>query len=458
MKTKISVFFCVWILASWTRADVKQTYTQYCTVCHGAKGQGGLGASFIDNEWKYGSSDEELAGIIKNGMPQLGMQAFGHTLSDEQIQALVVYIRELNTAANKPKAPEIKAGISHTQHQKYRRDVVLHNDQKMWGISFLPEGRKIITEIDGPVKIIEADGTLGPAIQGTPAVVRKGQGGMLDVAVHPDYESNGWIYLAFAEGNQNQSMTSVVRGRVKQNIWVDQELIFKAKEKFYRGSSHHFGTRIIFQDGYVFFSIGDRGASDQAQDLNRPTGKIHRVHEDGRIPEDNPFVTNSDTPSIWSYGHRNPQALVLRPGSQEIWSTEHGPRGGDELNLIRKGLNYGWPEVTFGIHYNGKPITAHTQLPGMEAPVMHWTPSIATCGMAFVDGEHYPGWAGDLLVGGLKAQVIERLRIGQHGIVEREVIMKDQGRIRDIKSSPDGMIYVILESTGSQLVRLVPVS
>jgi aldose sugar dehydrogenase len=439
------------------RANVNNLYTQHCAVCHGEKGEGGLGGSLVDGMWQYGEADEDLSRVIHDGLPNMGMQAFGPLLNDKEIRSLVVYLRELETNALGNQKPGQVDGVYQTQHQKYRVEEVVNNDRKMWGVSFLLAGRMLVTEIDGALRVVEADGTLRPPVNGTPEIARQGQGGMLDVAVHPDYANNGWIYLAFAEGEKSSAFTTIVRGRLRENQWVDQETIFRADEKFRSGAGVHFGCRIVFKDGYVFFAIGDRGRDAQAQDLNRPNGKIHRLFEDGTLPADNPFVGKSDMPSIWSYGHRNPQALAFRPGTDELWSTEHGPRGGDELNRIRPGLNYGWPTVTFGMNYNGTPITDKTSLPGLEPPIWHWTPSIATCGMAFPNGNRYPGWQGDLLAGGLRAQVIERLRIGPDGIAEREVVMKDLGRVRDVKSGPDGYIYVILESSGSKLVRLLPI-
>lgn len=450
------LFISVLFWSTWTSANVKKLYTQHCQVCHGDKGQGGLGSSLVDRVWVHGETDEEQAAIIANGLPELGMQGFGDILTEKEIRSLVIYMQELELRADPAKAPPMQAGTFRTQHQTFRVEELLKNPERMWGVSFLPDGRKIVSEFDGPVRILEADGTLQPPLEGTPHSVRRGQGGMLDVAVHPHYEENGWIYLAYADGVSTSCITSVVRGRIRGNRWVDTEIIFQADEKYRSGSGVHFGSRIVFHDGYVFFAIGDRGAQNLAQDLNRPNGKIFRLHDDGRIPTDNPFVGKSSLPAIWSMGHRNPQALAFRPGTDELWSTEHGPRGGDELNRIFPGRNYGWPTVTYGMNYNGTPITEYTSLPGMEDPVWHWTPSIATCGMAFADSAIYPGWQGDLLVGGLKAQLIERLRITPEGIVEREVILKDQGRVRDIKTGPDGFLYVILEGKGSRLVRLVP--
>jgi glucose/arabinose dehydrogenase len=241
---------------------------------------------------------------------------------------------------------------------------------------------------------------------------------------------------------------------------VDQEDIFRVPGKFHTSSAVHFGTRFVFQDGYLFFSIGDRGRMHMAQDVTKPNGKIHRIHDDGRIPPDNPFVDQTDAyPSLWSLGNRNPQGLALHPVTGELWETEHGPRGGDEVNLIRRGLNYGWPEITYGMNYNGTPITAETAREGLEQPALHWTPSIAVCGIDFYTGDQFPSWQNHLLVGGLASQELHRLVLDGDRVIEDEVILSDMGRVRDVATGPDGSIYVAINSNSSEtsiLYRLVP--
>jgi glucose/arabinose dehydrogenase len=433
-------------------------YAQHCATCHGDKGQGGLGGSLIDGIWKRGGQDDNLAAAIRDGIPDMGMIAYAGTLDERQIRALVIYTRELENQALRQRPAAAQDGIHRSLHHSFRLETVARSTGLMWGLAFLPDGRFLVTEIDGPLRILNADGSQQSTVQNTPAIVRHGQGGMLDVALHPDYASNGWVYLAFAQGEGRDAMTSVVRGRIRDNVWSDEEVLFRAKPEHRRNAGVHFGTRLAFRDGFLYFSIGDRGADQQAQSLERPNGKIHRIHDEGRIPADNPFLGKTGYESIWSYGHRNPQALAFRPGSAELWSTEHGPRGGDELNHILPGRNYGWPTVTHGMNYNGTPITEHTSRPGLEDPVWHWTPSIAVCGMAFLDSELFPGWKGDLFVGGLRAEVIERLRIGPDGLTEREVVLQGQGRVRDVRAGPDRRLYALLEGNGSRIVRLNPVS
>jgi len=269
---------------------------------------------------------------------------------------------------------------------------------------------------------------------------------MMEVAFHPDYETNGWIYLGYTAGiSGKRGLTTIVRGRIKDNRWQDQEMLFRADDEHFTERAVHFGTRIVFRDGYLWFSIGDRGAMEQAQDTATPNGNIHRLHDDGRIPSDNPFADGkSGLPTIWSWGHRNPQGLAFHPASGELWSAEHGPRGGDELNLIQKGGNYGWPVVTYGINYNGAPITEHISKPGMIDPVRQWTPSISVCPIAFYTGEDFPNWKNQLFVGGLRSEELWRINLKDGKIVDEEIVLKGIGRIRDISMGHDGLMYLVL--------------
>lgn len=282
----------------------------------------------------------------------------------------------------------------------------------------------------------------------------------MEVALHPRYAENGWVYLAFAEGEIHeervQAMTALVRGRIRDGEWVDEEEIWRADRRFYSSSGVHFGSRIAFdRDGYLFFVVGERGGWHEAQDLARPNGKIYRLHDDGRVPDDNPFVGRADAiPGIWSYGHRNPQGLAFDTRTGDLWSTEHGPRGGDEFNRIVRGANYGWPVISYGINYDGTPFTALTEQEGMESPVYHWTPSIAVCGLAYYDGAAFPRWRGDFFTGALAQQEMRRLRV-EGRVVEDEVILKNAGRVRDVRAGPDGLLYVVLNDP-HRVIRLRP--
>jgi len=325
-----------------------------------------------------------------------------------------------------------------------------------WGVAFLPNGNVLITEREGPVRIVE-DGILREdPIANAPEVVVRNQGGMLDVTLHPNYEDNGWIYLSFAKpGPANGTVTSLERMRLEGYEFVDREEIYTGNEFTERG--HHFGGRIAFDDdGYLYFTIGDRGEQDKSQDLTLSNGNVFRLNDDGSIPEDNPFVGQDGLDEIYSYGHRNIQGMAVHPETGEIWTNEHGARGGDELNNPKAGNNYGWPEITHGVNYDGSPITPDTAKAGMEQPVLHWTPSIAPSGMAFVTGDRYPNWTGDILNGALKFQLISRIEIEDGEYAHEERILEGIGRIRDVEMGPDGYIYFTNETEGT-LSRIVPV-
>lgn len=333
-----------------------------------------------------------------------------------------------------------------------------------WGMAALPNGAMLITERTGALRLLGADGKLHPdPINNTPSVAAGGQGGLLDVAIHPNYQNNGWIYLSFssakARGEPGRGAnTALVRGKIINHEFVEQELIYKALPNYSGG--RHFGSRIAFDsNNHVYFSVGDRGNRDKTQTLENPLGKIFRLHDDGRIPDDNPFTnTLNALPAVWSWGHRNPQGLEFHPQTKALWSHEHGPRGGDELNRIIHGQNYGWPTVTYGVNYSGTKITDEVSRADMVSPVTYWVPSIAPSGMAFVAGDTYAGWKNNLLVGSLKFQQLHRLEFNTSGeVTNREILLDGIGRVRAIEQAADGLIYVAIES-GGKIIRLRPAS
>jgi glucose/arabinose dehydrogenase len=447
-----------------------ELYEQNCANCHGDHAEGGMGGSLLDDTWRIGGDDASIARVIREGLVDLGMPAYSNTLSDADVRSLVVFTREKRLQAAQGevlKRTQPRDGVFESALHRFRMETLLEGDGVFWSLAFLPDGSYLLARREGGLHHVR-DGQLGEPIAGTPPVWVFGQGGLMQVALHPGYEKNGWVYLGIAEqrgteNNKPAGMTAVVRGRLRDGRWVDEEDIFRAPAKFHRSAGVHFGTKFVLHDGFLFFSIGERGTQDHAQDLTRPNGKIHRLHDDGRVPQDNPFVGTADAiESIWSYGHRNPQGLVRHPVTGALWSTEHGPRGGDELNLIRKGANYGWPVITYGMNYDGRPITGQTHAAGMEQPVVHWTPSIAASGLAVCVGDRFPRWRNDLLAGGLASEELHRLRVKDGQVVDQEIVVKNQGRIRDVVCGPDGLVYLALnfrEGRGaekSRLVRLVP--
>ena len=330
-----------------------------------------------------------------------------------------------------------------------------------WGMAFLPNQNLIVSDKNGNLWQVDYNKKKKTQIVGVPNVRNKGQGGLLDVQVHPDFINNHYIYLGFTsylKRRKNKTFTSIVRARLKNNSLIDQKIIYKADDIYYSGVTVHYGTRIVFdKEGYLYFSIGDRGRRDQAQLLDYPNGKIHRLHDDGSIPTNNPFIQEKNAiKSIWTYGNRNPQGLARHPVSSIIFETEHGPKGGDELNILSSGNNYGWPEITYGKNYSGTTITKYTHKKGMEQPVIHWTPSIAVCGIDFYDGELFKNWENNLLVSSLKFENLYRLEIKDNKVTEQEIVYRAGSRIRDVETGPEGFIYLALEDPG-RIVRFIPI-
>lgn len=330
-----------------------------------------------------------------------------------------------------------------------------------WAIAFLPDARILVTERSGTLRIVSAKGDLGEPIKGVPEVDARGQGGLLDVALHPDFASNRLIYLSFSEPGEGGNSTAVARGTLSEDGagLTGVKVIFSQKPKVQ--STNHFGSRLVF-DGKrrLFITLGDRLADKfrkQAQDLNSHVGKVIRVNEDGSVPEDNPFVkTDGALPEIWSYGHRNAQAAALNPKTGVLWEIEHGPRGGDEINIPEAGKNYGWPVVSYGVNYSGTPVgSGKSQMEGMEDPIYQWTPVIAPSGMMFYDGKEFPEWSGNLFVGGLRATSLVRLEIEGQMVTHEERLLTDLGlRIRDVAQGPDGAIYVATDEENGQILRI----
>ena len=351
--------------------------------------------------------------------------------------------------------------IEKTEKETFKIETFIDGFDVPWGMAFLPNKNLIVSDRNGSLWLVDYKSKTKTQIIGVPEVRYKGQGGLLDVQVHPDFINNNFIYIGFTsnlKSKKNRTFTSIVRFNLVNNNLIDQKIIYKADDIFYSSSSIHYGTRIVFDKvGYLYFSIGDRGKRDQAQLLNYPNGKIHRLHDDGSIPKNNPFIQEKNAiKSIWTYGNRNPQGLAIHPVSTIIFETEHGPRGGDELNILSSGKNYGWPEITYGKNYSGTTITKYTHKEGMEQPVIHWTPSIAVCGIDFYDGEVFKNWKNDLLVSSLKFENLYRLEIKDNKVIEQEIIYRAGSRIRDVETGPEGFIYLALEDPG-RIVRFIPI-
>ncbi len=345
--------------------------------------------------------------------------------------------------------------VSIPEKLPFSPELIIDKIEIPWGMAFLPDGSILITEKSG--ELIQFKNGKRTTISNVPKVYNRGQGGLLDIELHPDYVENGWIYISYSssDGDGDGGNTALIRAKLNNGALVDNELLYKAGPNTTKGQ--HFGSRIQFDnEGYLYFSIGDRGDHNiNPQDISKDGGKIYRLFDDGRIPGDNPFVSTSGAKTaIYSYGHRNPQGLVVHPQTGALWDNEHGPRGGDEINIVKKGANYGWPVVTYGIDYSGAIISDKTEMEGMEQPVHYWVPSIGPSGMAFITSDKYGDYKGSLLVGSLSFQYLELLKMDGTKVTKREKWMADMGRVRNVKQGPDGLIYVAVEGKG--IYKLVP--
>jgi aldose sugar dehydrogenase len=452
-----------------SRTNIPKLYQEACAKCHGGQGEGGGGGTrtLLTKDLYDQKHDKPFYDAIAKGVPDMGMEAYGETLTPGEMWGLVVYIRELQTDWMRQQTgsrnEENKVYTSGGERYKIER-LITSGLRTPWAIDWLPDGRMLITNRPGDLAIANNQRVIA-TVEGIPKATEIGQGGLMDVTVHPNYKSNGWIYLSYTEpdgDNMRRGMTKIVRGKLSGNRWVTQQTIWEAPRESYNGSGVHFGNRIVFDGkGHIFFSVGERGAQALAQDLTKANGKVYRVNEDGSIPKDNPFVDDESKskgylPSIWSYGHRNPQGLAFdRDGN--LWDTEHGPRGGDELNRVVKGANYGWPVVSFSIEYNGAPRSTPWPASGekFKMPTYRWIKSIGACGMDTGRGDAFPKWRGDLFAGGLSGANVDRIRVAGDRLVERDEILHGMGRVREVAVSPKGEIYVALNGP-DHILRIVP--
>ena len=366
------------------------------------------------------------------------------------LSILMFLVLHLSCAQDNPPFIETPTEINYTY------ETIVDGIDIPWGLDFISENDLLVTEKSGILYRV-VDGQKTP-VTGIPEIYIRGQGGLLDIALHPDFNSNSIIYMTLSssiEGDEKGGNTALYSAQLKGNKLENVKLLYKATPNTKKGQ--HWGSRIVFdQDGHLFFSIGDRGNRDvNPQDITRDGGKIYRLNLDGSIPKDNPFVdTNNAKKAIYSYCHRNPQGMVMNPKTGEVWEHEHGPQGGDEINIIKSGVNFGWPTITYGINYSGTQITDKTELPDMAQPFYYWVPSIAPSGMAFSSSGVYKDWEGDLFVGSLKFEYLERLVIKQNKVIKREKVLDKIGRVREVVESPEGYLYLGVEGKG--VLKIVP--
>jgi aldose sugar dehydrogenase len=355
-------------------------------------------------------------------------------------------------ATSSPPSAEDRARVAH------RVVTVVEGLEHPWGLAFLPDGEgMLVTERPGRLRLVRQGQLVAEPIAGVPAVRASGQGGLLDVTLHPDFARNRLVYLSYSKPGDRGATTAVARGRLDGVALVGVEDIFVADA--WASGGQHFGSRLVFDGaGHLYITVGDRGDGQRAQNLRDHAGTTLRLHDDGRVPQDNPFVGRTDArPEIYTFGNRNAQGMVLHPATGEVWLNEHGPRGGDEINRVVAGRNYGWPEFSFGNHYTGRRIPDPTADAGLELPLLHWTPSIAPSGMAVYTGDVFPQWRGDVFVGALAGQHLRRVRFDGTRVVEQEELLRDRRhRIRDVRNGPDGLIYLLVDDSRAPLLRLEP--
>jgi glucose/arabinose dehydrogenase len=471
-------------------------YKESCSVCHGEQLEGAAQGTPLVGELRHGDSVAELTKSIADGFAAAGMPAWSATLNETEVKRLAIFIAEQRsklayTDFKIAAPPAVPGGVIRTAQHAFRIETVVAGlDRLPYSIAPLPDGRILLTEKARGLSIVSAKGEQSALIRGTPQVYDDGfqvpgilmvygSGYLMDVAPHPDYANNGWIYLHLTDrcrdcnaatraSGRPASMNKVVRGRIEDGAWVDQQTIWQTDAENYTSMPDMAaGGRLAFDDaGHVFFSVGIKGGSEFAgvQDLSLPYGKIHRVKDDGTVPADNPFSGAPNAlETIWTYGHRSPQGLEFDATTGQLWGTEMGQRGGDEVNLLVRGRNYGWPLVSKGLKYDGTPVDygkelgIELDLNAIEQPVVDLTPSPAVSSFVVYAGGAFPNWRGNLLVGTLKATELYRMAVEGDRVVGTETLLAGLGRIRDIEVGADGTVYLLLEhASEARVLRLVP--
>ncbi|MEA3300112.1 MAG: PQQ-dependent sugar dehydrogenase [Pseudomonadota bacterium] len=448
-------------------------YARHCAACHGADGGGGQGASLIDAEWRQGGDPEAIASSIARGFPDQGMPGFAPLLSDAEIHALAAHVVNLHPGGGEavirnPLAvpgPGFPEGRVRSAVHDFRVETVAELTPS-YGLASLPDGQLLVTEISGALRVI-ANGKLVEApVAGTPGgTPRAGfRRQLLDVAIHPDYRRNGWIYLGAVDAGADEGIDVLTlhRGRLREGRWVDDQVLLRldsigagAKIAFDADNHLYLSSPIMSQPPVSDPDFGHpRAASSQAQDLASPHGKILRLNDDGTVPEDNPFVGRQGAnPYVWSLGHRAPLGIAF-DASGNLWATENGPRGGDELNRILPGKNYGWPLISWGHRYDDQPASLPTAMAGLELPVLSWVPSIAPSAITLYRGDAFPRWRGNLLMGTLRPRDLYRLVLDGTEVVLSERLLRNGDRVRDLEVDAEGMVYLLTDD--GKVLRLVP--
>lgn len=435
----------------------EENYANYCAGCHGEKMD-----AFTDRRWKHGNKLPDLIKAIKMGYPDEGMPAFRKTFTDAEITQLSEYILKgiKNVEAYDFDSAPV-SDVFKSDNLTVKLEPVATGINVPWSIAFLQGNALLVTNRDGELYYVKD--TKKVAVNGVPKVLAEGQGGLMDVVLHPEFKKNSLLYISYSKpktvDGKILATTAVMRATLDGYNLKDQKIIFEALP--YSSTRHHYGSRLVFDaGGYLFISVGERGNEKQNPQTieNNQLGKIHRINDDGTIPKDNPFKDKTAKPTtLYTYGNRNPQGMAINPTTGALWANEHGPRGGDEINIVKPGSNYGWPIASYGINYDGNIITNKTTMQGVQEPELYWIPSIAPSGMAFVTGDVYKPWKGAALIGSLRFNYLNLCYLDGNKVVSQEKLLKNIGRVRDVRVSPDGYIYVAVEKPAAAVYRLVPV-
>ncbi len=444
-------------------------YKTHCGGCHGQQLQGSAAPALVGKSLKHGVDHSSILKSIRDGFASTEMAPYSDILSVDQIEQLAAYII---AARKSPSLIESYGKPSEVQTKHYHlhvEQVTSEGLEKPWGFDFVSQNRILVTFNKGELRWL-VDGKVDPKpIQGIPKIYGADMyGGLMDVILDPDYQKNRWIYLAYSYNSIGTTdknapgTTKIIRGKIRDHHWVDEQVLFQAPESLFVTGGVRWGSRFLFdKQGYLYFTIGEMlspkgGGGRRPQLLTRPEGKIFRINSDGTIPHDNPLYGKDDAlQAIYSWGTRNVQGIAQHPATGEIYFSDHGPKGGDELNRLKRGANYGWPDITYGIDYDGTVISNKTHQKGMEQPLTYWTPSLAVSGIEFVTGNRFPKWKNDLLVTALKFEEVRRLVIKGDTVEEQEILLKGYGRLRDIKIGPDGALYVLTNAPDA-LWRITP--
>lgn len=443
-------------------AEGMTVYQNHCSGCHGLNLEGNSATTLIKTDWQYGRSKNNFKRNITYGIAGVDMPAFKDMLQPRQIEAVAEYIVTSQTEAPNV-VRKIPTQLSTTAYLLQVEQIASEGLVVPWAIEFINEYTALISERPGRVRWL-VNGKLGDSITGLPIPHRASStGGLMDIALDPDYTQNGWVYLAYShtEGATNDkeapALTKVIRGKIQNNQWTDPQTLFAADATLYPVKGNRWGCRFLFDNsGYLYFTIGDMAQAMDAQDLSKATGKVYRIYPDGSIPADNPFRDDPNAlPAIFTMGNRNTQGLAQHPETGAIWSTDHGPMGGDELNILTQGSNYGWPIVTYGVDYSGEIVSELTEKEGMEPPIKQWTPSPGLSTATFCTSPLFPAWNNHLLIGALALEELKLLTLSGESVSQEEVIIKNLGRVRDVKFGPDGALYVVLNKP-DVILRLSP--